>query len=231
MCMSAIARLLLGGTDVPRALRRAGRCLIVALRPGGQRAVMPHGVMGPAKKIAILFESHRIVNRATTCAIRNFRCARSPSVIALCPASCSAATNVPPHRACSCIRTSAPSRKKDPVEKFPFRGIRWPIPGVGHWVQPAPIVPGEKTLKLGTINDDVHDLTAGARQRRRWHPDQRKLNDGTQGKWSRLPAHFRAPPGSTASRSLTDHPSVAAGESVPAEAIAWATRFRFCRMG
>ena len=40
----------------------------------------------------------------------------------------------------------APARKKDPGEKFPWRSLA--NSGVGHWVQPAPIVRGEP-LKLG----------------------------------------------------------------------------------
>jgi N-acetylmuramoyl-L-alanine amidase len=55
----------------------------------------------------------------------------------------------------------APSRKKDPGEKFPWHSLA--NSGVGHWVQPAPIVRGE-TLKLGSISDDVASMqTAFAR--------------------------------------------------------------------
>jgi len=42
-----------------------------------------------------------------------------------------------------------------PGEKFPWHSLA--NSGVGHWVQPAPIVRGE-TLKLGTISDDVLGL-------------------------------------------------------------------------
>jgi N-acetylmuramoyl-L-alanine amidase len=49
----------------------------------------------------------------------------------------------------------APSRKKDPGEKFPWHSLA--NSGVGHWVQPTPIVRGE-TMKLGNIGDDVRDL-------------------------------------------------------------------------
>ena len=49
----------------------------------------------------------------------------------------------------------APARKKDPGEKFPWHSLA--NSGVGHWVQPAPIVRGE-TLKLGTISEDVEGL-------------------------------------------------------------------------
>src|SRR3979490_586221 len=55
----------------------------------------------------------------------------------------------------------APSRKKDPGEKFPWHSLA--NSGVGHWVQPAPIVRGD-ALKLGSISDDVAGLqTALAR--------------------------------------------------------------------
>src|SRR6201990_1665385 len=51
----------------------------------------------------------------------------------------------------------APARKKDPGEKFPWHSLA--NSGVGHWVQPAPIVRGE-TLKLGTISDEVAGMQA-----------------------------------------------------------------------
>jgi N-acetylmuramoyl-L-alanine amidase len=49
----------------------------------------------------------------------------------------------------------APARKKDPGEKFPWHSLA--NSGVGHWVQPAPIVRSDG-LKLGTISDDVRNL-------------------------------------------------------------------------
>ncbi|WP_300162890.1 N-acetylmuramoyl-L-alanine amidase [Bradyrhizobium sp.] len=49
----------------------------------------------------------------------------------------------------------APSRKKDPGEKFPWHSLA--NSGVGHWVQPAPIMHGE-TLKLGTISGNVESF-------------------------------------------------------------------------
>src|ERR1700704_4709915 len=58
---------------------------------------------------------------------------------------------VPSHRVLG-HSDGAPSRKKDPGEKFPWHSLA--NSGVGHWVQTAPIVRGE-TLKLGTISDDV----------------------------------------------------------------------------
>jgi N-acetylmuramoyl-L-alanine amidase len=62
--------------------------------------------------------------------------------------------NVPPHRVLA-HSDVAPSRKKDPGEKFPWHSLA--NSGVGHWVQPAPVVGGEG-IKLGTINDRVREL-------------------------------------------------------------------------
>jgi N-acetylmuramoyl-L-alanine amidase len=49
----------------------------------------------------------------------------------------------------------APSRKKDPGEKFPWHSLA--NSGVGHWVQAAPVVRGE-SLKLGAEGDEVQGL-------------------------------------------------------------------------
>src|SRR3954462_13724179 len=49
----------------------------------------------------------------------------------------------------------APSRKKDPGEKFPWHSLA--NSGVGHWVQAAPIVRGE-SMKLGAEGDAVRGL-------------------------------------------------------------------------
>jgi len=49
----------------------------------------------------------------------------------------------------------APARKKDPGEKFPWHSLA--NSGVGHWVQPAPVMRGD-TLKLGIISDEVRNL-------------------------------------------------------------------------
>ena len=49
----------------------------------------------------------------------------------------------------------APARKKDPGEKFPWHLLA--SSGVGHWVHPAPIVPGED-LRSGADGDTVTSL-------------------------------------------------------------------------
>src|ERR1700712_5533194 len=61
---------------------------------------------------------------------------------------------VPPHRVLA-HSDVAPSRKRDPGEKFPWHSLA--NSGVGHWAEPAPIVPGH-ALTAGTSSDDVRDL-------------------------------------------------------------------------
>lgn len=46
----------------------------------------------------------------------------------------------------------APGRKKDPGEKFPWRALA--ASGVGHFVEPAPVIRGE-TLMLGATGESV----------------------------------------------------------------------------
>jgi N-acetylmuramoyl-L-alanine amidase len=62
--------------------------------------------------------------------------------------------NVPSHRVLA-HSDVAPSRKKDPGEKFPWHSMA--NSGVGHWVQPAPVVRSEG-LRLGTISEEVRGL-------------------------------------------------------------------------
>jgi N-acetylmuramoyl-L-alanine amidase len=59
--------------------------------------------------------------------------------------------NVPGHRVLG-HSDVAPARKKDPGEKFPWHALA--NSGVGHWVQPAPIVRGA-SLKLGAEGEQV----------------------------------------------------------------------------
>jgi N-acetylmuramoyl-L-alanine amidase len=62
--------------------------------------------------------------------------------------------NVPLHRVLA-HSDVAPSRKKDPGEKFPWHSLA--NSGVGHWVQPAPIVRSE-ALKSGATGEEVRGL-------------------------------------------------------------------------
>src|SRR5436190_1789972 len=80
---------------------------------------------------------------------------RQPAMIALCR-GIMLRRNVPSHRVLG-HSDVAPPRKKDPGEKFPWHSLA--NSGVGHWVQPAPIVRGE-TLKLGSINNNVASMQA-----------------------------------------------------------------------
>ncbi len=94
-----------------------------------------------------------IVNRGHDWGYPEFPLRQIAAVIALCR-GIMLRRKVPPHRVLG-HSDVAPARKKDPGEKFPWHSLA--NSGVGHWVQPAPIVRGA-TLKLGTISDDVRDL-------------------------------------------------------------------------
>ena len=105
----------------------------------------------------------------------------------------------------------APARKKDPGEKFPWHSLA--NSGVGHWVQPAPIVRGE-TLKLGTISDDVRDMQAALARYGYGVPVIRKIRRRHHGSGHRVPAPF--PPRARRWRRRSfdaDHAAVAAGQS------------------
>jgi N-acetylmuramoyl-L-alanine amidase len=82
----------------------------------------------------------------------------------------------------------APSRKKDPGEKFPWHSLA--NSGVGHWVQPAPIVRGE-TLKLGTISDDVLGLQQALAKYGYGVPANGKYDGATMEVVTAFQRHFR----------------------------------------
>lgn len=94
-----------------------------------------------------------IVNRGHDWGYPDFPSRQIAAVIALCR-GIMLRREVPTHRVLA-HSDVAPSRKKDPGEKFPWHSLA--NSGVGHWVQPAPIVRSE-TLKIGSIGDDVRDL-------------------------------------------------------------------------
>jgi N-acetylmuramoyl-L-alanine amidase len=94
-----------------------------------------------------------IINRGHDWGYPDFPLRQTAAVIALCR-GIMLRRKVPSHRVLG-HSDVAPARKKDPGEKFPWHSLA--NSGVGHWVQPAPIVRGEP-LKLGTISDDVRDL-------------------------------------------------------------------------
>jgi N-acetylmuramoyl-L-alanine amidase len=94
-----------------------------------------------------------IVNRGHDWGYPKFPLRQIAAVIALCR-GITLRRNVPNHRVLG-HSDVAPARKKDPGEKFPWHSLA--NSGVGHWVQPAPIIQGE-TLKLGSISDEVRGL-------------------------------------------------------------------------
>lgn len=82
----------------------------------------------------------------------------------------------------------APSRKKDPGEKFPWHLLA--NSGVGHWVQPAPIVRSE-TLKLGSISNEVADLQAALAKYGYNIPTSGKFDGPTMEVVAAFQRHFR----------------------------------------
>jgi N-acetylmuramoyl-L-alanine amidase len=94
-----------------------------------------------------------IINRGHDWGYPDYPRRQIAAVIALCR-GIMLRRKVPSHRVLG-HSDVAPSRKKDPGEKFPWHSLA--NSGVGHWVQPAPIVRGE-ALKLGSISDDVASM-------------------------------------------------------------------------
>src|ERR1700681_862702 len=128
--------------------------------------------------------------------------------------------NVPSYRVLA-HSDVAPSRKKDPGEKFPWHSLA--NSGVGHWVQPAPIVRGE-TLKLGTISDDVRDLQQALAKYGYGIPINGKYDGPTMEVVTAFQRHFRPArvDGVADHSTLTTLQSLLA--SLPTEAMAVATR-------
>ena len=91
-----------------------------------------------------------IVNPGHDLGYPDFPLRQTAAVIALCK-GIMIRRDIPKHRVLA-HSDVAPSRKKDPGEKFPWRLLA--DSGVGLWVEPAPIVPGSQIL-LGTSGDDV----------------------------------------------------------------------------
>lgn len=94
-----------------------------------------------------------IVNRGHDWGYPDFPLRQIAAVIALCRGII-IRQKVPMHRVLA-HSDVAPSRKQDPGEKFPWRSLS--DSGVGHWVEPAPIVDAD-ALKPGHSGDEVRDL-------------------------------------------------------------------------
>src|ERR1700760_24577 len=94
-----------------------------------------------------------IINRGHDWGYPDYPLRQIAAVIALCR-GIMLRRKVPGHRVLA-HSDVAPARKKDPGEKFPWHSLA--NSGVGHWVQPAPIIRGD-TLKLGIISEEVRNL-------------------------------------------------------------------------
>jgi N-acetylmuramoyl-L-alanine amidase len=160
-----------------------------------------------------------IVNRGHDWGYPEFPLRQTAAVIALCR-GIMLRRNVPSHRVLA-HSDVAPARKKDPGEKFPWHSLA--NSGVGHWVQPAPIVRGE-TLKLGTINDDVADLQTALARYGYGVPVNGKYDATTMEVVTAFQRHFRPArvDGVADHSTLTTLQSLLAG--LPAEAMAVAAK-------
>src|SRR5207244_7953697 len=82
----------------------------------------------------------------------------------------------------------APARKKDPGEKFPWHSLA--NSGVGHWVQPAPIVRGQG-VRLGDMSDDVMTMQTAFAKYGYGVAVTGKYDSATMGVVSAFQRHFR----------------------------------------
>ena len=127
-----------------------------------------------------------IINRGHDWGYPDFPLRQIAAVIALCRGIV-LRRNIPPHRVLA-HSDVAPARKKDPGEKFPWHSLA--NSGVGHWVQPAPIVHGE-TLRLGSISDDVAGLQAALARYGYNVPTHGKFDGPTMEVVTAFQRHFR----------------------------------------
>jgi N-acetylmuramoyl-L-alanine amidase len=150
----AIARLCTAGTDVSAhyIVLEDGR--IVQCVPEAKRA-WHAGVASWAgeEDINSCSIGIEIVNRGHDWGYPDFPLRQIAAVITLCR-GIMLRHELPAHRVLA-HSDVAPSRKKDPGEKFPWHSLA--NSGVGHWAQAAPIVRGV-SLKLGAAGKDVQGL-------------------------------------------------------------------------
>ncbi|MBX9711063.1 MAG: N-acetylmuramoyl-L-alanine amidase [Xanthobacteraceae bacterium] len=97
-----------------------------------------------------------IVNGGHDLGYPDFPIRQIAAVIALCK-GITLRRQIPKHRVLA-HSDVAPARKKDPGEKFPWRLLA--DSGVGHWVEPAPIVRSEHKM-LGATGEQVLSLQRG----------------------------------------------------------------------
>jgi N-acetylmuramoyl-L-alanine amidase len=150
----ALARLCTAGTDVSAhyVVLEDGR--IVQCVPEAKRA-WHAGVASWAgeEDINSCSIGIEIVNRGHDWGYPDYPLRQIAAVIALCR-GIMLRHDLPAYRVLA-HSDVAPSRKRDPGEKFPWHSLA--NSGVGHWVQPAPIVRGG-SLKLGAEGDEVRGL-------------------------------------------------------------------------
>ena len=127
-----------------------------------------------------------IINRGHDWGYPDFPSRQIAAVTALCR-GIMLRRKIPAHRVLA-HSDVAPARKKDPGEKFPWHLLA--NSGVGHWVQPAPIVRGE-TLKLGSISDDVAGLQAALAKYGYSIPINGKFDGPTMEVVTAFQRHFR----------------------------------------
>lgn len=127
-----------------------------------------------------------IVNRGHDWGYPEFPLRQIAAVIALCR-GIMLRRKVPSHRVLG-HSDVAPARKKDPGEKFPWHSLA--NSGVGHWVQPAPIVRAGQ-LQLGAISDDVSRMQTAFRRYGYNAPTNGKFDGATMEVVTAFQRHFR----------------------------------------
>jgi N-acetylmuramoyl-L-alanine amidase len=216
----AIAKLCTVGTDVSAhyIVLEDGR--IIQCVPEAKRA-WHAGVAfwGGEEDINSCSIGVEIVNKGHDWGYPEFPLRQIAAVIALCR-GIMLRRKVPSHRVLA-HSDVAPFRKKDPGEKFPWHSLA--NSGVGHWVQPAPIVRGE-TLRLGSASNDVRDLQQALARYGYGVPVNGKYDTATMEVVTAFQRHFR--PGRI--DGIVDHSTLTTLRSLlvslPADASAVAAR-------
>jgi N-acetylmuramoyl-L-alanine amidase len=184
----AIARLCSPGTDVSAhyIVLEDGR--IVQCVPEAKRA-WHAGVASWAgeEDINSCSIGVEIINRGHDWGYPDFPLRQIAAVIALCR-GIMLRRDVPSYRVLA-HSDVAPARKKDPGEKFPWHSLA--NSGVGHWVQPAPIMRDGDVLKLGVINDNVRDLQQALARYGYGLPINGKYDTATMETVTAFQRHFR----------------------------------------
>ncbi|HTF73185.1 MAG TPA: N-acetylmuramoyl-L-alanine amidase [Bradyrhizobium sp.] len=216
----AIAKLCTAGTDVSAhyIVLEDGR--IIQCVPEAKRA-WHAGVAfwGGEEDINSCSIGVEIVNKGHDWGYPEFPLRQIAAVIALCR-GIMLRRKVPSHRVLA-HSDVAPFRKKDPGEKFPWHSLA--NSGVGHWVQPAPIVRGE-TLRLGSAGNDVRGLQQALARYGYGVPVNGKYDTATLEVVTAFQRHFR--PGRV--DGIVDHSTLTTLQSLlvslPTDASAVAAR-------